>query len=354
MGECVMEFVITADIHADLFENLAVKGENLLTPRIEQIGEAFRQMCNYAQEHHIENVVVAGDLFHRRNLRTDSVNEFVHHLLKEYNRGKVEKWISFRLVVGNHDQANVSGSVTSLANLHEFDTATYVYAVPTIQVIDGFEFHFLPYEEHKGTADSIKKLLKQSKNPNRILVAHAGIAGAKISGFDHASREPLAVSDLQLDQYIYAYLGHYHEPQQIADNAMYVGALLQHSFKDCGSKRGFWHVTVELQGRKWVAHNKFIPIDAPEFFQLTPEEYKNGSYPDNAYLKVLGIDRVEKEALKGDPRIVGTTREEVESTEDKSLDLESSWEQQIEAYIDLQDIKKYRGRRLKKLGKEFV
>ncbi len=316
-----MEFVITADIHYDLYENLSTKDEHLKTKRVEEIDNAFLQVWDYTTNNNIQVGIVCGDLYHRRNIRQDSINSLVYNTVSDVcTTGNFE----MKIVAGNHDQSNASGSVTSLASLKK---VTSVYTKATIEVIDGFEFHFLPYEEHKGTADSIKKLLKQSKNPNRILIAHAGIAGAKISGFDHASREPLAVSDLQLDQYIYAYLGHYHEPQQIADNAMYVGALLQHSFKDCGSKRGFWHVTVELQGRKWVADNKFIPIDAPEFFQLTPEEYKNGSYPDNAYLKVLGIDRVEKEALKGDPRIVGTTREEVESTEDKSLDLESSWEQ---------------------------
>ena len=141
------------------------------------------------------------------------------------------------------------------------------------------------------------------------------------------------MKDLQLDQYIYAYLGHYHEPQQLADNAMYVGAPLQHSFKDCGSKRGFWHVTLELDGRKWKARNKFIPTNAPEFHKLTYEEYSNSKYPECDYIYVVDVDRVQKDKLKDDPRIVGSTREPPETTEGKSLDLESTWEEQINKYV---------------------
>lgn len=343
-----VNFLITADIHYDLYENLSIKDDVLLTKRAYEIQNAFQDVCNYAVNNNIENIVVAGDLFHRRNIRQDSVNSLVFNTMSNMS---INKGLTIHLLSGNHDQGTVSGKVTALTPLKK---VTQVYTKPTIEVIDGFEFHFLPYEEYKGTAKSIELLLKKSENPNRILIAHAGVAGAKISGFDHISKEPLAISDLQLDKYIHAYLGHYHEPQKIAENAMYAGALVQHSFKDCGSERGFWHVKLELVGRKWKANNTFIPSKSPKFHQVTYEEYKKGNFAENDYIKVLKIDRVEKEELRDDPRIVGSTREIITSTEEKSLDLESTWEEQISKYIDMECEEKRRRNRLKKLGKEML
>jgi hypothetical protein len=67
-----------------------------------------------------------------------------------------------------------------------------------------------------------------------------------------------------LQQYRQVLSGHFHTPQQLADNVMYLGAPLQHHFNDAGDVRGFWDVKFGSGGVK----STMIETKQPRFHEL--------------------------------------------------------------------------------------
>lgn len=343
-----MKVVITADIHYDLFQNISSIREDLLTDRALEIDTAFKSVLDYASAEKAP-VIIAGDLVHRRNIRSDAINELVYNRLK-YAK---EQGVKVFLLVGNHDQANVAGTVHCFST---FQDVVEVIDKPCVKQIHGFDFFFLPYEEYRNSAKSLEILLKKHRGSKGVLVGHLGVMGASLSGFDHTVKEPLTVEDLCLDKFLFGYLGHYHLPQKVATNCCYVGSLMQHSLQDKRCDRGFTVAEFVMEGTAWGIHNKQIVLDTPTFQEIPVEQYQTRKVKGKQYFRVTGVNRQQAEALLDDPNVMGTTGitlEEVQDTE-KQIETSLGWDEMIEAYVKLTEDNSRRRRRLSKLGKDFL
>lgn len=339
---------IVADLHYDLFQNISMLREDMLTNRADEIDMVFKQVMDEVVSSGIKHLFILGDALHKRNIRPDAVTGLLYRRLKY---GK-EKGIQIYLLVGNHDQAHVAGDV------HAFETFGEVVTVidkSRVISLEGFDFYMLPYEEYKGTAKSIEILLKNNKNPNRLLMAHAGICGANLSGFDHASREPLTVQDIQLDKFLHGYFGHYHLPQMVGTNGMYIGSPCQHSLVDRIADRGWVEVSMELD-KVWKAVNTFHVIESPTFVEVSVDKYHKESFVGKHYVKVTGCSRKEVIELQNDANVFSTTGERVEQVVDetKTIQPELNWSEMIDKYIQITEPNIRRHRNLKKMGRGFI
>lgn len=344
------KFGVLADIHFDLFPNVSVLREDMLTDRICEIGaivlDAFSQMVKEG----VLECFILGDVFHRRNLRPDAVNNYVRDIIYQ----GTQLGLNITILVGNHDQAHLKGAVHSLESLKQFCT---VIDTPTIKNYSGFDIYLCPYEEYKGVAQSLELLLKRGKNSNRLLMSHCGVTGAKLSGFDSVSKEPLSVKDLCTDQFIYTYLGHYHMPQDyLEEKFSYVGSPCQHSLSDKVADRGCMIVEVELVKCDWKARNKRITLDSPKFIEVSADEYDPKNYIGKNYIKVTDCDRKQVEKLQTDTNVMSTTGVKLERVVDdkKAIQIDLGWSEMLEKYVEITEPKKKNHKRLIKTGSEFI
>jgi len=344
-----MKFSVCADLHYDLFQNISMLENDLLSTRAREIDDTFKQIIDSTCSKGIKYLFILGDALHKRNIRSDAINGLLFRRLK-YAK---EKGLQTYLLVGNHDQAHVAG------NVHGFETFTEVVRVvdkPEIITIEGFDFLFLPFEEYKGSKKSLEILLSNCKNPNRVLLAHAGIQGAVLSGFDHQSAEPLTVEDLQLDKFISGYLGHYHMPQDFPEHPLsYIGSPCQHSLQDKVADRGFMIVELKLDG-KWRAYNSRITLDTPTFVEMPVEKYLNSPLKGKHYVKITGCSRLQAEMLQSDPNVMSTIGEKAATVvdEEKVIQPELCWSDMIEKFVRISEPNLRKHKRLKKMGKEFL
>jgi len=344
-----LKFSVAADIHVDLFQNLALLNEDLLTDRALEIDLVFKEIIDRTLENGINYLFIAGDLFHRRNIRSDAINNLVRSRLK-YAK---DKGLQVILIAGNHDQASVSGKVTVLSMFSDICT---VVDKPEIITIEGIDFFCLPYEEYLGSKKSLEILLKSSRNPSKVLLAHIGIIDALLSGFDHVSKEPIKLSELHLEEFIYGYFGHYHLPQTIGKHAMYVGSPCAHSLSDKDVDRGYIEAEITLKGTKYVASNKLQVIESPKFLEVKAEDYNPSDYKGKHYIKVTNANREQVIKLQEDENIMSTTGESIVQVVDSEKVIQGnlSWGQMVEKYVRITEQNKRKHKRLVRAGKGFL
>jgi len=345
------KLVATADNHVGLFKNISLLREDMLTDRIEEIGATFKQTVDDCVAEGIKYLFILGDMNHNRNIREDSINNYIKTLLL-YAK---EKGIIVYLLVGNHDQANINGTVHAFENMKDICN---VIDKPCIIPISGFDCYFLTYEEYRGSIKSLELLLKQGKNSNRLLFAHVGIENAFLSGFDHVSKEPVTLGELQVDKFLGSYLGHYHLPQCLDEknSVYYIGSPCQHSLVDKPADRGYMIVELELVNGQWKTNNQRVTLDSPKFIEVEAKNYNPNDYQGKNYIKVTGVTRKDIERLEKDENVYATTGERKEQVvdEDKVIQANLSWELMVDKYVEITCNKKRQHNRLKKLGKELI
>jgi DNA repair exonuclease SbcCD nuclease subunit len=125
---------------------------------------------------------------------------------------------------------------------------------------------------------------------HKLLLGHLGIQGAKVGAdFVYTNPHDAALSDLNVSAFDAVFLGHYHEYQQLASNAWYIGAPLQHNWGDRGSTRGF--IIYDTETRT----HEHVPLKAPKFVQVRDVD---PTYPIRSIADAEdGFVRVVSEAL---------------------------------------------------------
>lgn len=254
-----LEFIVCSDLHFHSHSNYSEDTGTLYftsTKIIEGVNSrlcntvnAFIEMLNYAEQHNISHILIAGDLVHdKKRITKDVLSALVLCFSQAYQRD-----ISFHVISGNHDQANKDGTNSTLALLHPY---------PNIDTNPGFNYYnfghvwlgvnCVHYTEDRNcfinqvNHPRYNKSLRASVPCYNILLAHTGIKGAKV-GSDYVliRDEDLDISNINYDKYDACFFGHYHEHQKVFKNGWIPGALEEHNWSDAGGKRGFIHVTLD-------------------------------------------------------------------------------------------------------------
>lgn len=341
--------LISADWHYGLYKNLCDQDFDMLTSQAREIDKSIERIQEYGRENDIKTLIVLGDITHRRNLRPDAVNNLIDKRFRE-----LEKVFSdIYLLVGNHDQADTKGSVDSITRL-ESDITT-VISKPAIINVLGWQWLFVPYMEHNLAEAAVDSLLDNySKQLPKILAGHLGVSGATTSGFEYKVREPVTLQGLSIEEFVFAFFGHYHKPQDLSSSAMYVGAPCQHSFKDAEDERGFWEIElVSKNGTYSVKRNFIHNAEAPTFHEIDVKDYSPEKFPQNSYIRLLNASVEDREKYRGDSRIydiIGDT-EEVEH-EEIIVSVGDGWDKWIDTWVEQECNDKRKQRQLKSIGKE--
>jgi DNA repair exonuclease SbcCD nuclease subunit len=266
------KIVAFSDLHGHPFKAYATLLPNGRNSRLNDAVCVVQQVRDHALAIGADLVVFAGDMFHvRKNIPVTAFNLIYEELSRFPVMG-----LPTVMLHGNHDQADRFGEEYSVfafgAFCTVFDKAGWL-SVDTPSKRERIGILGVPYTEDLDHLRSVSAQLAPSDVDHKIFLGHFGIQGAKLGAdFVYVNRYDATLKDFHSDQFDAVLMGHYHLHQQLAPNAWYIGAPLQHNWGDKNQRRGF--VIYDTETRT-VEH---VPLIAPEFVELTEQQLEEREY----------------------------------------------------------------------------
>jgi DNA repair exonuclease SbcCD nuclease subunit len=333
-----MRIAITADWHYDDYPNLVSAMKGSVSSRAADISKAINWIGNTCKENKVDELMVLGDLPHKRDLISVPIYNMLVNDIQTLSLNQ-----PIKIVVGNHDQTTKGGKDNSLQPLSKIKNVGVYKNICT----DDFRY-YLPYRE------KYTELWTHGVPESYILFGHMGIAGARMSGFENAKSAETTAEELHLEEVIAGFFGHYHIHQQIAKRAWYVGAPLQHSFRDVNNKCGFMVVDIDEDGK--LVETEFIENTfSPKFHIVDVSKDDPRKYPATDFIRLRNATNEDLVDLISLPNIIGIDREEIQEQSERSyLSLGEDSLVLADKWVDNNCNDPRRARRLKEIGKDIL
>lgn len=277
-----MRLLHTADWHL---------GRSFHKVGIDQIQRsALQQILDVIDQHHVQVLLVAGDVFDRAIPSTAAVANYNWMITQLIERG-----VTAIISSGNHDSAErlgVGRAATAAGGIHmytapehitepvrlEIEAANaplYIYAVPYLdpRAFAGLLGTELSHQAvmAKATADICADLDRRRQTEpgaQAICLAHVFAQGATSS----ESERTIAVGGVEsvsadvFEPFIYTALGHLHRPQRVQakEHLRYSGSLTKFSFSEVNNTNQVVLIDVHADelGRPAVQHIHVEPLSA--------------------------------------------------------------------------------------------
>lgn len=261
-----------------------------MSSRLFNILNGICDMRDYCLKNNIQDVLLSGDVFHKRANIEVVVFNSTYKILSTFK----DVGIEVHIIAGNHDQVDSSQIPTSA--IHSFKEIAHVIEKPTCFSIqdksgdDCVEVVAVPYSKDKQfILQSISDLRNGCCNPDSaILLTHLGVTGGKVGSGMYVMSDEYSLGDLQYNHWKYIVLGHYHQPQFLEYNTFYCGTPVQNSFNDeLPWENGYNGFFVIDTAKRYDA--EFVPIVAPRFITVSSaKELKqyDAEYLENNYIRV--------------------------------------------------------------------
>ncbi len=227
---------------------------------------ALDQIVAYAQQHAVDAVVVAGDIYDRAvppRWAVELLDDVLHSLCVELD-------IPVIMIPGNHDSAERLGFGSrqlERANLHivaqlnqvmqpvilaKGTSQTHFYCLPFCEPVQVSQLAGSPVSTHNQAHTWLVEQIKSHwrSDATNVLISHCFVTGAEeseserrlsVGGTDSVSVDPL------LD-FTYVALGHLHSPQKrTQDHVRYSGSILKYSFSEVNQQKSITLVDIDEQ-----------------------------------------------------------------------------------------------------------
>ena len=293
-----MRILHFADLHIGVENYGRTDPTSFLSTRLLDFLKALDQLVEYALEHEVDIVILAGDAYKNRDPSQTQQRELAKRLARLSQAG-----IPTFLLVGNHDQPNALGRATAIDiyetlqiplisvgdNLQRYIISTAKGPIQIVALPWPRKSRLLSIEDTKGMSIDELNLriqnrlstgisqLAQDLDPKvpAILAGHVTVHGAKLGsertmmlGQDHH----LLISDLHLPQFDYIALGHIHKHQVLREDPMivYSGSLQRVDIGEEDDDKGFCVVDLDTDGPqgKRLTNFRFEKIDARRFLTM--------------------------------------------------------------------------------------
>lgn len=336
-----MKLLCTGDWHlhnfTDFSKPLKVKWDNLIlrysiienddlfdadskemNSRLFNILKGICDMRDYCVTHKITDVLMSGDVFHKRANIEVSVFNTAYRVLSSFK----ELGVSLHVIAGNHD--DVDSSQVPMTSIHSFKEIIHVIEKPEYFTLKDVEVVAIPYSKDKSfVLQSIEELRDKCSDPdNAILMCHLGLTGGKVGSGMYVMSDEYNLGDLQYDHWKYIICGHYHQPQVLEYNTIYCGTPVQNSFNDElpweDGYNGFFVVDTD---KRWDM--EFVPIKAPRFITVSSAEEL-----ENYDADTLNSNYIRVRASADDVEEIKDTLEDIlgDSSQEVRLELEKTYE----------------------------
>lgn len=250
----------------------------LMNSRLLNTLEGLCDMRDYCITHNVSEVLMAGDMFHKRGIIDVTVYNATYKLLESFR----DAGIKIHAISGNHDQVDMGENPQS--SLYPFRNLIHVIDQPEIIELGDLKVVAVPYRKSKEqTLQSIEKLKKSVDTKKSILMVHLGMSGGKVGSGMFAMSDEFTEEDLNTEDWGFIVMGHYHQPQVFpCGNMFYCGTPVQNSFSDelpDGGYNGFYLIdTLRTDNPKFkpIKRPRFITIKSQEELKsMTSEDLKN-------------------------------------------------------------------------------
>lgn len=284
-----MKIIHCSDLHLDSKMETNLDKEKA-RERKNEILITFEKMVEYAKKNEVKAIIIAGDLFDKKNITVKAKNIVKNAILNAPE-------IDFLYLKGNHDESGFIDAEEKSDNLKTFndkDWTTYKYGNISIT---GIEFG-------ERTNYEIYNSLLLDKNETNIVVMHGQETVSNIK--DKA--EVINLKQLKNKNIDYLALGHIHNyKQEKLDNRgiyCYPGCLEGRGFDEVGEK-GFVILNIEDQ----KVQTEFIPFAQRNLYEVEVDitgcienqeiegkiEEKIQSIPEKSLVKIVLTGEVDLE-----------------------------------------------------------
>jgi DNA repair exonuclease SbcCD nuclease subunit len=310
-----MKFICTGDLHLKRWDDRVIS-ETGIPKRLSEIIDTVRYMCDYAIKNGINNIKIAGDLNHLKNVVHADAFGLFQDVVGQYQS------ISFDILHGNHDSSAGEEIKSSIELLR---------SVPNVRIITENmkedDIEYVPFSDHM-----IDDII--NSEGCRILISHFGLGDAQLSsGMSMKTR--LQSGDLM--KYKLVLLGHYHKPQQI-NHVYYVGSPIQMRRDEAGEEKRFLVVdteTLEVESIPTVGYRKYHELvieketDVKEIIERAKELQDGGDY---VWVKRRTKDKIEV------PKEINLIDDYEEEYQMRGLTSSMDLEQQMTKYLEIKRI----------------
>lgn len=263
-----MLIALVSDIHIHSWSEFSLI-EDGVPSRLSHGVRVLVDVREYCNEHDIKHVIIAGDVFHKRNVIYTKPYQMVVEALQAFKRDGIEVYA----VSGNHDQADKEGTVSTIDTFAAADLVTQgvpsstgwqQWPLPdvTVSAFSYCDNRDLLFERvEKAVAGCFGDV------PRHIGVFHHGFKGARVgSALEYVVKEDVDVADFG-NAFDFIFSGHYHGRQRIGDHAKacYIGSPMQHVRGEGPEDKGFMVYDSKTNTAR------LVPLVRPRFVKLTQE-----------------------------------------------------------------------------------
>lgn len=231
----------------------------------------LKQLLQAADEHSVDAVIIAGDIFDRSVPSGEAV-KLVDWWMREIN---ITRQLPILAVSGNHDGVDRLIYGSDWFKGYHLHLHTKIEEALTPVTLNNVDFYLIPYIEpvearlyfkddtirdHQAAYQAVIKQITDQMNTERInmVVSHLFVQG----GHQSDSERPLSIGTIEFvsenlfEPFDHVALGHLHHPFAVkSDTVFYSGSLLKYSFSEVEQPKGYRLITVADD-----VTSQFIPL----------------------------------------------------------------------------------------------
>jgi DNA repair exonuclease SbcCD nuclease subunit len=233
-----LRFLATGDLHAHNWKQFARTTPAGLNSRLHHILQVFKILAATAKERRIKKVLLNGDIFESADYIATDVYDAVYMELEALHQAGLEVAIT----VANHDISSAS-KARLVHTLRPFSRVAQVIEQP-LRLWQ--RLYVIPWME----PDALKRAIAEASRRgygHQCLVLHCAVQGAKTGPKDYLLRCPVKLKDLFPDKWDLILLSDFHKTQFLANNVLYLGSPIQHTFGETHRPR-IWDVSLSDDG----------------------------------------------------------------------------------------------------------
>ena len=249
-----MKLIHCADLHLDSNMN-SYLSDIKAKERKNELLEAFNKMIQYALDNVVYGIIIAGDLFDKKNISATARNAVMNAIINNEN-------LQFYYLRGNHDLTGFWGDLEELPdNLHIFENEWTSYVLMEKNgrrvMLTGAEF------DGENTAKLHSELSLKAEDLN-IVVLHGQESENSKKGAEIIKLR--ALKNRFID---YLALGHIHSYKEAELDARgvycYSGCLVGRGFDECGEHV---FVIINIDDNDFSVTREFVPMAGRNLYEL--------------------------------------------------------------------------------------
>jgi len=331
-----MKFILTADLHLSLYGNDDINKESNLPERLHSIITSMENMIKYGIDNHIQNFVVAGDIFHNKSIIYSIAQSSLIDLVRKY------KTIDFILLDGNHDMS--SRTTNSISSLKSLDSEKNVHVIHEIEQIENITF--VPW----------KHVSKEyfSSITSDYLISHFGVNEGKLSSGVSLVSD---ISSKDLSHFKFVLLGHYHANQNFTYNnteIYYVGSPIQLDWGEKHEEKRFLVVDSkknEIISIPTSGYKKYFELEIKKDNVKEVLEEAKKLQEQGEFVRLRKLEEVDTVDIQDSYHIIDDTENDITN---RGVSTTMSMEQKLLKYLEIKKIRPEDYEMYKSIGMDIV